>query len=282
MGKHFPNKRIFITGAGSGLGRAIALKFGTLGWRVAVTDIDASRAGDVLQEVRAAGGEGFAMSCDVRSEETMLAVRDRLTKEWDGVDVVVNNAGVAVAGTVADTPTTDWEWIIDINLMGVVRGCRLFGPLLAQQGSGHIVNIASFAGIAQAPGMASYNVTKSGVISLSETLRAELKVSGVGVSVACPSFFKTNLMESFRSRDDRLRQVAEKLISRASVTADNVADAIYKAVIHNRFMIIPHTDARWLYRLKRYAPELFFKVLARQAGIFSAKTSSKEPDSDNN
>lgn len=265
MGERFPHKRIFITGAGSGLGLAVARHFGAAGWRVAVTDVDPERAEAALAQVRADGGDGFWAACDVRSESSIGQVRDRLQQEWSGVDVIVNNAGVGSAGTVADTPLADWEWVLDINLMGVVRGCHLFAPLLVAQGSGHIVNIASFAGIAQAPAMAGYNVAKIGVIGLSESLRAEMQPHGVGVSVVCPSFFKTNILEQFRSPDPRLRDVAGKLVDRATVTAADVARDIHRGVEKNRFMIITHADARWFYRLKRFAPELFFKVFGPQA-----------------
>ncbi|MBT8137886.1 MAG: SDR family oxidoreductase [Gammaproteobacteria bacterium] len=265
MAERFPQKRVFITGAGSGLGLAIARQFATNGWRVAVTDVDPARARTALEEVRSCGGDGFWAECDVRSADHMEQARERLQQEWAGVDVIVNNAGVGSAGTVIDTPLEDWEWVLDINLMGVVRGCHLFAPLLAAQRSGHIVNIASFAGIAQAPAMAGYNVAKIGVIGLSESLRAEMQPHGVGVSAVCPSFFKTNILEQFRSPDPRLRDVADKLVNRASVTADDVAKDIFKGVQKNRFMIIPHAEARWFYRFKRFAPELFFKILGPQA-----------------
>ncbi|MBT8131745.1 MAG: SDR family oxidoreductase [Gammaproteobacteria bacterium] len=266
MSKALAQKRILITGAGSGLGLAIARKYAAHGWRVAITDVDETRADAALGEIRVAGGDGFATGCDVRQLNDLTALRDRLISEWSGVDIVVNNAGVAGAGTVADTPMEDWEWALDINLMGVVRGCHVFAPLLAEQGNGHIVNIASFAGIAQAPAMASYNVTKIGVIGLSESLRTEMHPYGVGVSVVCPSFFQTNLMESFRTPDPALRIVASKYLSRATITADDVAKDIYESVLRGRFMIITHKDARWLYRLKRFAPETFFKILMKKSG----------------
>ena len=195
----------------------------------------------------------------------MRAIGTQLQQQWNGVDVIVNNAGVGSAGTTIDTSLDDWQWTLDTNLMGVVRGCHLWAPLLVRQGAGHIVNIASFAGIANAPAMAAYNTAKAGVISLSETLRAEMQPHGIGVSVACPSFFRTNLLESFRTPDPRLRSFAEKMFQRASVRAGDVADDIYHGVLKNQFMIITHADARWLYRLKRAAPGMFYRLLTRQA-----------------
>ncbi len=266
MPERFPNKRIAITGAGSGLGRAIALRFARDGWRIAVTDVDAGRAGRVIEEVRSAGGDGFSLSVDVRAIDDLHRLAAALEEQFSGVDVVVNNAGVANAGTVIDTPLEDWDWILDINLMGVVRGCHVLAPLLVRQGHGHVVNIASFAAIASAPAVAAYNTAKAGVVAVSETLRAELARTGVGVSVACPSFFRTNLLDSFRSTDPKLRSFAERMFAQARLGADDVAEDIYRAVHAKRFLVITHGDARWLYRLKRFAPESFYRLVVKQAG----------------
>jgi NAD(P)-dependent dehydrogenase (short-subunit alcohol dehydrogenase family) len=137
------------------------------------------------------------MADDLAVEE----MRDEVLAAWDGVDIVINNAGVASAGTVADTSLEDWRWTLNSNFMGVVRGTRAFLPVLLRQGQGRIVNIASFAGIANAPSMGAYSASKAAVISLSETLRAELALSAVGikVSVVCPAFFKTSLMTTARA-----------------------------------------------------------------------------------
>ena len=258
------HKRIAITGAGSGLGRALALRYARAGWRVAVSDIQTGRARRVADEVNDAGGDAIAYTLDTRRESDFEQFMERLETEWGGVDVFVNNAGVASSGTVADTPQTDWDWIVDINLMGVVRGCRAALPAL-RASRGHMVNTASFAAIANAPGMASYNVAKAGVLSLSETLRAEERGNGVGVTVACPAFFATNLMESFRSTTPGRDALVEKLMARSGVTADDVADQIFDAVAKRRFLVLTHRDTRWQYRLKRLQPELFFRAVERIA-----------------
>ncbi|MGB7755110.1 MAG: SDR family oxidoreductase [Salinisphaera sp.] len=256
--------RIAITGAGSGLGRALALRYARAGWRVAVTDIQTGRARRVAGEVNEAGGEAMAQTLDTRRESDFEQLIARLEAEWGGVDVFVNNAGVASSGTVADTPQADWDWIVDINLMGVVRGCRAAIPPLRASG-GHIVNTASFAAIANAPGMASYNVAKAGVLSLSETLRAEERRNGVNVTVACPAFFATNLMESFRSTIPGREALVEKLMARSGVTAEDVADQIFEAVAKRRFLVLTHRDTRWQYRLKRLQPQLFFRAVEKTA-----------------
>ncbi len=259
----FVDKRIVITGGGSGLGRALSLRFARERWRIAIADINVDRAEETLAQIRHAGGDGFVQRCDVGLDPDLDALAERVEKEWGGLDVLVNNAGIATAGTVVDTPLADWEAIININLMGVVRGCRVFVPMLLSQKSGHVVNIASFAAIASAPGMASYNVVKAGVVSLSETLRAEVYDEGVDVTVACPAFFRTNLLESFRGPDPSVKRTVARFMERASVTAEDVANDIYQATMEGRFLIISHADARWQYRVKRAAPEFFYREVRR-------------------
>ena len=261
--RKFADKRVVITGAGSGLGRALALRFARERWRVAIADINVDRAEETLAQVRSAGGDGFVQRCDVGHDQDFEALADRVKKEWGGLDVIVNNAGIATAGTVQATSMADWEVVININLLGAVRGCRTFVPMLLSQRSGHVVNIASFAALASAPGMVSYNVTKAGVFSLSETLRAEVFDEGVDVTVACPAFFRTNLLESFRGPDPAVKATVARFMERASVTAEDVANDIYEAVMNGRFLVISHADSRWQYRMKRAAPEIFYREVRR-------------------
>jgi short-subunit dehydrogenase len=145
-----------------------------------------------------------------------------------------------------------------------VRGCRTFIPLFKQQGSGYIVNTASLAGIANMPSMSSYNTTKAAVISLSQTLRYELKPYGIGVSVLCPAFVKTNLGASMRSSDEAAVKMANKLINNAKVTADEVADQVFAAVKHDKFLILTHREGRILNRAKRLSPALVEWMTVRQ------------------
>lgn len=272
--------RVLITGAGSGLGRAIALRFAAAGARLAVTDLEISAAQATLEGVEKVGGSGFAAACDVRREEDFAALAQRVEREWGGLDVLVNNAGVATAGTVLDAPIEQWRWVLDINLLGCVRGCRALAPLMVAQGRGHIVNIASFAGIANPPALASYNAAKAAVISLSETLRFELAPHGVAVSVVCPSFFKTGLLESSRRQAPaalgnaapQMERIVERLMEKAPLTAEDVAEAVYQAVRRRRFLVLPHTDERKRARLKRFAPELYFRVARKATAKFLQKS----------
>ena len=272
-------KRILITGAGSGLGKSLAVLFARNGWQVAVADINAAGAEQTVSEITQSGGQASALTIDVTSDASWAQTVTRLQQEWGGLDVLINNAGVASAGTVEDSPLEQWQWIININLLGCVRGSRAVIPILKAQRGGHIVNIASFAGIANPPAMASYNATKAAVISLSETLRFELFQDQIGVSVACPSFFKTALMKTSgeqapagsHSSAPQMERIVGKLMDTASITAEDVAADIYDAVIKNRFLVITHPDAKQRYHLKRIAPEFYFKMAQKVTAKFLQK-----------
>lgn len=255
-------RRVLITGAGSGLGRALAFCFAENGWRVACADIRRDRAEDTVRLITEFGVGAMALRVDVSDDNSVEELRDEILAAWDGVDVVVNNAGVACAGGIMETTLEDWNWTLNINLMGVVRGCKAFLPVLLEQGHGHIINIASFAGIAHAPRMGAYSASKAGVISLSETLRGELAVAGsaVKVSVVCPAFFPTNLMETSRcpARD---KSVAQKLMDTSGDTADTVAAKIYRGMQRGDFLILPTKTEPMRWRIKRFLPEVFFRKL---------------------
>lgn len=246
------NKRIFITGGASGLGLAIARLYASEGWRVCIADVNDERGQDALATLKPAGA--FYLHVDVTREEELQAAADELQKRWGGVDVVVNNAGVAQAGAIEDVPLADWLWILNINLLGVVRGCKVFTPLFKRQGHGHFVNVASMAGLLNAPMMSSYNASKAAVVSLSETLQVELAEQHIAVSVVCPSFFQTNLADSMRSSDPRLQQMTRKLLKKGGLSADEVAMAVFNAVQKKKFYILPHADAGSIWMLKRYLP----------------------------
>ena len=255
------SRRVLITGAGSGLGRALAFRYAEAGWRVACADIRIERARETVALITGFGIGAMALQVDIGNDASFERLRDEVLAAWDGVDLVVNNAGVAGGGSLLTTPLADWHWMLNINLLGVVRGCRLFGPVLAEQAEGHILNIASFAALAGAPNMAAYATAKAGVVALSEGLRADLDGSGVGVSVACPSFFQTNLLEGFRAPDTHSLKVATQLMRTAKETAADIAEAIYRGVERREFLILPSADVRRRWRLKRWFPEFYFRKL---------------------
>lgn len=257
-----PTQRVLVTGAGSGLGRATALRFAAQGARVACTDRDGVSPAETLALIEKEGGSGLAFTLDVTREEDFIAARERLLREWDGLDVLVNNAGVASAGLIEETSLADWDWIININLLGVVRGCKTFAPLFKAQKSGHIVNIASFAGIANPPNMASYNATKSAVIAVSETLLHELSPE-VGVTVVCPAFFPTNLMNSARVAQPATIGTVHRWMKKSGVTADDVAAQIVRAVAKRQFLLLSHKDTRMQAAIKRASPAMFYRMVQK-------------------
>lgn len=257
--------RVFITGAASGLGKALALAYARKGSRVAIADVAGDRIDEAATEVAAAGGEVLSFKCDIRSESDIADAADAVGEAWGGLDVLVNNAGVAAAGTAIDTSMEDWQWMIDINLLGAVRVSKAFVPMMTEAGNGHVVNVASVAGIVQSPGMACYNVAKAGMIALSETMRNELAGFGVGVSVACPSFFKTNLLESYRGPDPGT-SIADKLMTRSRLTADDIADCMMRAVQKNEFFVFGHREAGIAYHFKRLLPGAFYWSTGRAGG----------------
>jgi NAD(P)-dependent dehydrogenase (short-subunit alcohol dehydrogenase family) len=258
-------KRVFITGGASGLGRALALHYARAGWIVCIADLNDVRGEETLKELQAAssslGSKMIYRHADVTREEDLQAIADELNQYWGGLDVLINNAGVAQAGAIEDVTISDWEWIIDINLLGVVRGCKVFTPIFKRQGSGHIVNIASMAGLLDMPRMASYNVTKAAVVALSGTLEQELMDNGIQVSVVCPSFFQTNLEETMRSTDPRMKKMMGKLLSSGKLTAEQVADCVFKGVEKHHSYILPHTSGENLWLAKRYLPQRLYSKL---------------------
>ncbi|WBJ27090.1 Putative ketoacyl reductase [Pseudomonas aeruginosa] len=196
--------RMMITGAGSGLGREIALRWARDGWRLALADVNEAGLAESLKLVREAGGDGFTQRCDVRDYSQLTALAQSCEEKFGGIDVIVNNAGVASGGFFGELSLEDWDWQIAINLMGVVKGCKAFLPLL-ERSKGKIVNIASMAALMQGPAMSNYNVAKAGVVALSESLLVELALVEVGVHVVCPSFFQTNLLDSFRGPSPEMK-----------------------------------------------------------------------------
>ena len=262
LNKKFPKKRVVITGAGSGLGRALAIEFAKRNWRIAIAEINDERAKEKAAMVKQEGGYPLTIHCDVTKPHDLENVLKVVGEEWKGIDILINNAGVAAAGWFERIPLEKWDWIISINLMSVIYGCRTFIRYFKESGTdGYIVNVASNGGIAALPEMVCYNTTKAAVISISETLKTELSGINVGVSVVCPTFFKTNLMDQFSSPDERQRELANTLFSNSTTTSEKVARHTMRSIEKNRFYVITQKDGRNMWRMKRYFPELYFKVL---------------------
>jgi len=257
----FQEQRIAITGAGSGLGRAISLEFGSRGWKVAASDIDLEAAKETVDRVTKLGGHGIAVKCDVTRIEDIESLAREVACKWDGIDVLVNNAGIFAMGDMEDHSLKDCELLIDINVLGVIRMCKVFIPIMREQGGGHIVNIGSAAGFAAPPGESIYNTSKAGVLALSETLRYELAPKNIGVSVVLPHWFRTNILGTMRATDARMRQIAEQETDKIKVSAEDIARDIYRAVHKNRFYVMSMNITKAIWVLKRISPEIYLRVL---------------------
>jgi NAD(P)-dependent dehydrogenase (short-subunit alcohol dehydrogenase family) len=237
--------KVLVTGAASGLGLALTRRFTARGDRVLATDLADAPPADTGADAAAA-----YRRLDVRSEADWESARDWVEAEWGGLDVLVNNAGVAGGGRIELCSMDDWSWIVDINLFGVVRGTRAFTPMLKSQGSGRIVNVASLAGLVHPPGMGSYNAVKAAVVAFSETVAHELAPYGVGCSVVCPSYFRTNLMASLRGGDTDLAAHMSQLVEKSPISADDIAAAVLDGLDRGEELILPDEPARAAYALK--------------------------------
>lgn len=262
------SRRVLITGADSGLGLALTRRFVAAGDRVLATDIHP----DPHEELGALLGDRCEYRrLDITSDERWSEVVDDVETLWGGLDVIVNCAGIADGGRIDVVSMESWKRIVEVNLLGVVRGCRAATPLFKRQKSGHIVNIASAAGLIHPPMMGSYNATKAAVVALSETLEFELAPFGIDVTVVCPTFFRTNLGTSLSGEDPVATRAARKLIDGAKATVDDVADEVFAGIGKRRRLILPARDGRFAYRVKRFARPLY----ARAMRSVSAKAAAK-------
>jgi NAD(P)-dependent dehydrogenase (short-subunit alcohol dehydrogenase family) len=276
-------RRAIVTGAGSGLGRALALRLARDKWHVAVCDIDLAGAAETAALVERAGGTAQVESLDVTRPEDWAALRDRLQSEWEAVDLLVNNAGVTGAGVIGRFPLDDWRWLLDVNLFGVIHGCHFFVDWLAENPrGGHVVNTASVAGVASAPAMGAYNASKAAVISLSETLYAELRRRGVGVTVVCPGFVRTNLLSGGRWENDGLKRGAEDFFAASRLTPEHVAEATVAAIRRRRLYVVLPLRGRVLWRLKRLMPQSFMTALARLVDLPETRPDARLPQASSN
>lgn len=249
--------RVLITGAASGLGAALAARYAAAGARVVRADI--------ATPTSSLPGATF-LHLDVTSEVDWRQAIERVHSDLGGLDVLVNNAGIASGGRIDQVDTAHWQRMFEINVLGAVNGCRTFTPLFKEQGCGHIVNIASLAGLVHPAAMSPYTAGKAAVVAVSESLRYELAPWGIDVSVVCPSFFRSNLSSSVTGADPLAAHVATKLIDRAPRNADDVAVQVIDAINRKRFLVLPDRSARLAYWTKRLARPLYDRQM-RGAGV---------------
>lgn len=252
--KELKGKIAAVTGAASGLGRSMALAFAGEGMDLALADVDEVNLSSVQEEVLAKGVRAITLKVDVSSAQQIEIFRDQTLTRLGGVHVVCNNAGVSPLGALWENSVADWQWILGVNLWGVVHGVRAFAPHLIAQDEGHIVNTASVSGLISPPGSGAYNVTKHAVVALSESLHHDLRErnSHVGVSVLCPAYVPTGIVDSERSRPKELgastkseqtlarEAMLRKAVKSGKVSADQVAQAVVGAIKAERFYILTH------------------------------------------
>jgi len=242
----------------------MALRWAKTGAAICIADLNAERGDQIVKLIEKAGGKAHFIHCDITNEENLLNARSFVEAKMQGVDIIINCAGVATAGVFARESIDTWNWVLNINVLGMVRVSQIFLPLFEQQKSGYFVNVASQAGLTSAPMMASYNASKAAVIALSETMKLELAAKHINVSVLCPAFVKTNLDESLPDEQKDMQPTVTKLLERAHVSAEQVADDTYNAVKNNQFLIVTHREGRWVYRIKRWFPRIYFYLMANR------------------
>ena len=264
LNSRFPRKRAFITGAGSGLGLAVAKALAADGWTLGLFDRNLERLTTVEAEFADAGVRLVAYPGDVTQADELTVAINSFAATHDGLDLMINNAGVAGGGALMEVSLEDWRWIIDINVMGVVHGSRAAIPHLQRNGTGLLINVASAAAFASAPGMVSYNATKAAVVSISETLVNELRSAGIQVSIVMPTFFQSGLLETFRG-PDYARAIANNAVQRSEYSVEDVArDLLREAADGNVYIVLPRA-ARTMWRWKRWMPLRFLDKVGQFA-----------------
>ncbi|HEY7910080.1 MAG TPA: SDR family NAD(P)-dependent oxidoreductase [Thermomicrobiales bacterium] len=258
----FPGKVAVVTGAASGIGRAIAAQAAREGMRLVLADIEAAPLERTAAELRATGADVLAVPTDVSRAEEVAALAEQTVAAYGAVHLLFNNAGVATGGPIWERPLAEWEWVMGVNLWGVVHGIRAFVPLmLAQEDAGYIVNTASIAGLVTAPALGIYTVTKHAVVALSEVLAAELaqRNAHITVSVLCPSWVQTRILEAGRNRptaiqnaapgDDPAGNAAIRQLVESGMPPEQVAEEVFAAIRDERFYILTHPETKaWIRR----------------------------------
>jgi len=279
-----PSRLAIVTGAGSGLGREFCRQLAKAGgWHLVCLDVVLADAEQTLAEVQQLGAAGEAVELDVSDAEAWFALRDRLQHDWPRLDLLVNNAGICISAEVGDGALAAWRRVIEVNYLGLLNGCHVMTPwlkasaLLVKASSSNsqlatrnaqlppaIINIASVTAFLPAPAMGAYASSKAAVVALSEAMYAELRPHGVHATVVAPGFFRTRLLERGIFTLRRHRAQAEYLTRTARIDAASVARSSLAASRHGRLYVITGRRARWLWRIKRLAPRILFRVIARR------------------
>ncbi|MCX5430360.1 SDR family oxidoreductase [Streptomyces sp. NBC_00257] len=258
----FGGRLVLVTGAAGGIGRATAFAFAEAGARVVAVDRDAEGAARTAEMARLIGAPAaWGEEVDVSDEQAMEKLAEKVAAEYGIVDVLVNNAGIGLSGSFLDTTSEDWKNVLDVNLWGVIHGCRFFGRQMAERGQGgHIVNTASAAAYQPSRALPAYSTSKAAVLMLSECLRAELADRSIGVSAICPGIVNTNITATTHfagadaAEEKRLRKRTSRLYGLRNYPPERVADAILKAVVRNQAVVLVTPEARGARFLSRFSP----------------------------
>ncbi|MEH0420093.1 SDR family oxidoreductase [Streptomyces sp. B21-083] len=268
--QRFGGRLVLVTGAASGIGRATAFAFAEAGARVVAVDRDAEGAARTAELARLVGApEAWSEVVDVSDEQAMEKLAERVATEYGVVDVLVNNAGIGLSGSFFDTTPEDWKKVLDVNLWGVIHGCRLFGKQMSERGQGgHIVNVASAAAFQPSKALPAYSTSKAAVLMLSECLRAELAGQGIGVSAICPGFVNTNITTTARftgvdaAEQARRQKRTARLYGLRNYPPEKVASAVLRAVARNEAVAPVTPEARGAHLMSRFMPGAL-RALAR-------------------
>ena len=278
--QEFNNKVAVITGGGSGLGRELALSCAARGMKLVLGDVDEAGMQETQRLVEEAhpGTESATMRLDVSRLEQVQELAELCKSRFGGAHLIFNNAGVSVNGPIWQSTVDDWDWVMGVNLYGVVWGVKVFTPMLIEQNEGHIINTASAAGWLNGPSSGVYNVSKTSVVALSETLALDLQdaQANVGVSVLCPAFFPTGIHQSERNRPTDKADTLEKsevslkraaalkyAVENGRIPASDIAEMTLKAVENDQFYVFPHRKIRQLIKLRAEAAD-------REQGVFDS------------
>lgn len=268
-----PTKNAYavVTGAGSGIGRSFAVELAKRGGTLVCVDINLDAADETVQMIKSlTSAEAFAVQCDVGNQDQVKALADQAEQLMNHpVTLLINNAGVGLGGKFDEVSLDDWQWCMQVNLWGVIYGCHYFVPKFKQQGYGAIINVASAAGFTAAPEMTAYNVTKSSVLALSETLSAELRSANIWINVLCPTLVPTNIMKNGRLPSHYSKQADDLLMNHAFTTTDQVVIKTLNNLDAGRLYTIPQPDAKLFWWMKRAAPSLYAKLLGMGYPIFN-------------
>ena len=261
----FHNKIAVVTGGASGIGRALVQNLASQGARVVVADIQHDAAMDVAADICSSGGRASAHYLDVTDNSAVESFVDRIATDEGRIDYIFNNAGIAVLGEFRYLPGADWKRTLDVNVSGVFAGTAAAYAVMIRQGHGHIVNTASVAGLVPALGLVAYCASKHAVVGLSTSLRAEAAVYGVNVSVVCPGFIKTPMLDS-KTVGMPADEKATAQILRIAMTPEECAAKALDGVARNKAVIPVTRHAKVLWMIQRYAPSLMHAYSRRMAG----------------